>query len=64
MVNHVIRMEEGKSAFKILTDKPTGKKPLRRPRRSWKDNVRMNLKQAGINARNSVDSGPISHGVN
>ena len=25
---NVARMEEGTSAFKILTDKPTGKKPL------------------------------------
>ena len=30
---HVVRMEEGRSAFKILTGKPTGKRPLGRPRR-------------------------------
>ena len=30
---HVARMEEGKSAFKIVTGKPTGKRPLGRPRR-------------------------------
>ena len=29
---HVARMEEGRSAFKILTGKPTGKRPLGRPR--------------------------------
>ena len=29
---HVARMEEGRNAFKILTDKPTGKRPLGRPR--------------------------------
>ena len=29
---HVARMEEGRSAFKILIDKPTGKRPLGRPR--------------------------------
>ena len=28
---HVARMEEGRSAFKTLTGKPTGKKPLGRP---------------------------------
>ena len=32
---HVTRMEEGRSAFKILTGKPTGKRPLGRPRRRW-----------------------------
>ena len=29
---HVARMEEGRSSFKILTGKPTGKRPLGRPR--------------------------------
>ena len=38
---HVARMEEGRSAFKILTGKPTGKRPLGRPRHRWEDNIRM-----------------------
>ena len=29
---HVARMEEGRSAFKILTGKPIGKSPVRRPK--------------------------------
>ena len=53
---HVARMEEGRSAFKILTGKPTGKRPLGRSRRRWEDNIRMNLEEIGINAGNSVDS--------
>ena len=53
---HVARMEEGRSAFKMLTDKPTGKRPLSRPRRKWEDNIRMNLEEIGINAGNWVDS--------
>ena len=36
-------MEEGRSAFKILTGTPAGKRPLGRPRRRLKDNVRMDL---------------------
>ena len=40
----VARMEEGRSAFKILTGKSTGKRLLGRPRRRWEDNIRMNLK--------------------
>ena len=44
------------STFKILTGTPTGKRPLRRPRRRWEDNVRMDLKEIGINTRNWVDS--------
>ena len=38
---HLARMEEGKSSFKILTGKPTGKRPLGRPRRRWEDNIRI-----------------------
>ena len=49
-------MEEGRSAFKILTGKPTGKKHLGRLRRIWEDNLRMDLKEMGINMRNWVDS--------
>ena len=36
-------MEEGRSAFKILTCKPTGKRTLGRPRRRWEDNIRIDL---------------------
>ena len=39
-------MKEGRSAFKILTGKPTGKRPLGRPRCRWEDNIRMNLKKS------------------
>ena len=53
---HVARMEEGRSAFKILTGKPTGNRPLGRPRRRWEDNIRMGLEKIGINAGNWVDS--------
>ena len=49
---HVARMENGKSAFKILSGKPTGKRPLGRPRRRWEDNVIMDLEQIGINVPN------------
>ena len=49
-------MEEGRSAFKILTGKPTGKRPFGRPRRRWGDNIGMDLEEIGINAGNWVDS--------
>ena len=53
---HVARMEEGGSTFKLFTGTPTGKRPLGRPRRRWEDNIRMDLKEMGINTRNWVDS--------
>ena len=42
-------MEESRSAFIMLTGKPTGKRPLGRPRRRWED-----LEE--IDAGNWVDS--------
>ena len=38
------------------TGKPTGKIPLRKPRRRWEDNIRMDLEEIGINPGNRVDS--------
>ena len=53
---HVARMEEGRSALKILSGKHTGKRRLGRPRRRWEDNIRMDLEEIGINAGNWVHS--------
>ena len=40
----------------MLTCKPAEKMPLGRPRRKWDENIRINLKEMGINTRNWVDS--------
>ena len=41
-----------RSAFKILTGTPAGKRPLESPRLRWEDNIGMDLKEIGINTRN------------
>ena len=48
--------EEGRNALKILTGKPTGKRPLGRFRLRREDNIRMDFKEIGVNTRNWVDS--------
>ena len=55
---HIARMEEGRSAFKVLTDTrtPAGKILLGRSRRRWMENNRMDLKEIVINTRNLFDS--------
>ena len=53
---HVARMEGGRNAFKILTGTFTRKRPLGRPRCRWEDNIKIDLKEIGINTRNWVDS--------
>ena len=49
---HVSRMEKVRSAFQILTGKPTGKSTIGRPRHPKKDNIRIYVKEIGVNARN------------
>ena len=40
---HIGRKEEDRSAFKISTGEPIGKRPLGRPRLRWKDNIKMDF---------------------
>jgi hypothetical protein len=40
---HVESVEEIKSAYKIFVGKPERKRPLRRPRRRWEDNIDINM---------------------
>ena len=39
------RMGEKKNAYRILVGKPEGKRPLGRPRRSWVDNIKLDLRE-------------------
>jgi len=40
-------MGERKGAYRVLVGRPEGKKPLGRPRRRWKGNIKMDLKEVG-----------------
>ena len=56
MGSHVVRIEESRSAFKLLTVRPRGKRPFGRSRCRLEDDIKMDLKEIGINTRNWVDS--------
>jgi hypothetical protein len=36
-----------RNAYKLLTGKPEGERPLGRPRRMWVDNIRMDFGEVG-----------------
>jgi len=36
-----------RNAYKILLGKPEGKRSLGRPKRTWEDNIRMDLREIG-----------------
>jgi hypothetical protein len=38
---------EDRGVYRVLVEKPEGKRPLGRPRRRWEDNIRMDLQDVG-----------------
>ena len=46
-VGHVARMGEDRVVYRVLVGKPERKKLLRRPRRRWEDNIKMDLQEVG-----------------
>jgi hypothetical protein len=38
----------GGGVYRVLVGKPEGKRPLGRPRRRWEDDIKMELKEIGI----------------
>jgi hypothetical protein len=41
-------MGEERKLYKVLVGKPEGKRPLGRPRRRWEDEIRMDLREIGL----------------
>ena len=44
-------MEKSRNAYRILVGKPEGKSLLVRPRRTWEDNIKMDLREVGCDHR-------------
>jgi hypothetical protein len=51
---HVARMGEERCVYRVLVGWPEGKRPLERPRRRWEDNIKMDLRETGINGANWI----------
>jgi len=45
-------MVEGRGVYRVLVERSEGKRPLGRPRRSWDHNIKMDLRETGINGAN------------
>jgi hypothetical protein len=48
-------MGEGRSMYRFLVGKPDGKRPLGRPRRRWKNNVKMDLQEVGCGSMYCIE---------
>jgi hypothetical protein len=51
-VGHVECMGEGRGVYRVLVGRPIGKSPLGRPRCRWEDNIKMDLREIGIDGTN------------
>jgi hypothetical protein len=51
---HVARMGEGRVVYRVLVGRPECKRPLGRPGRLWKDNIKMDFKRDRINGANWI----------
>jgi hypothetical protein len=51
---HVARMGEGRGVYRVLAGRPEGKRPLGRPRRRWEDNMKLDLREIGIDGANWI----------
>jgi hypothetical protein len=51
---HVARMGEGRGVYRVLVGRPEGKRPMGRPRCRWEDNIKMDLREIGIDGANWI----------
>jgi hypothetical protein len=51
---HVARIAEGKGVYRVLVGRPEGKRPLGRPKRRWENNIKLDLREIGIDGSNWI----------
>jgi hypothetical protein len=50
----VARMGEWRGVSGVLVGRPEGKRPLGRPRRRWENNIKMDIRETGIDGSNWI----------
>jgi hypothetical protein len=48
-------MGERRDAYRALVGRPEGRRALRRPRRRWEDNIKMDLREVGWGGADWID---------
>jgi hypothetical protein len=44
----------GRGVYRVSIGRPEGKRPLGRPRRWWEDNIKLDLRETGIDGANWI----------
>jgi hypothetical protein len=50
----VARIGEGRSVYRVLVGNSEGKRPLGRPRHRWEYNIKMDIREIGIDGANWI----------
>jgi hypothetical protein len=45
---------EGRGVYRVLVGRPECERPLGRPRRRWEDNIKIDLREIGIDGANWI----------
>ena len=48
-------MGERRGVYRVLVEKPEGKRPLWRPRSRWEDNMKMDLQEVGCGGMDWIE---------
>jgi hypothetical protein len=51
---YVTCIGEGRGVYRVLVGRPEGERPLGRPRCRWEDNIKIDLREIGINGVNWI----------
>jgi hypothetical protein len=51
---HVAHMREGSGVYRVLVGRPEGKRPLGIRKRRWEDNIKMVIREVGVDGANRI----------
>ena len=52
---HVERMGERRGVYRVLVEEPECKRPMGSPRRTWEDNIKMDLQKVGCGGMDWIE---------
>jgi hypothetical protein len=51
---NVARLGQGRGDYRVLIGRPESERPLGRPKRRWEDNIKLDLREIGIDGANCI----------
>jgi hypothetical protein len=51
---HAASMGKGRGIYRVLVGRPKGKRSMGRPKRRWEDNIKLDLREIGMDRTNWI----------